>query len=137
MLTMRQSDIKNIKKFLSQYRWLVVIVATVVLLSIGMIISLAKPAQRTEANPSAIIKVPTDTCDQNHTIIFSCYKNELTNITRQSGPETATDLIKQQYTKIEYVKSQCHQLMHVVGRAALAKYGNIADTYAHGDQFCW
>jgi hypothetical protein len=27
--------------------------------------------------------------------------------------------------------------VHVIGRTALDKYKTIADTYAHGDQFCW
>jgi hypothetical protein len=47
-------------------------------------------------------------------------------------------LVKEQYNNVPYIKSQCHQLTHIIGRAALSKYNNeLADTYAHGDQFCW
>jgi hypothetical protein len=68
---------------------------------------------------------------------YSCYKKELTGIINQSNPENATSLLKRQYIKVAYVKTNCHQLMHVVGRAAYAKYGNLAEAFAHGDQFCW
>ncbi len=79
----------------------------------------------------------SDQCQIKSTVTYSCYKEQLTTITEKQGPEKASELIKQAYPNSAYVKSQCHQLMHVVGRAALAKYGNIADTYTHGDQFCW
>jgi len=69
--------------------------------------------------------------------IYDCYKNELTQIINQQGAEQATALLKQQYSQVSYVKSECHQLMHVVGRATYAKYGNLAEAFAHGDQFCW
>jgi hypothetical protein len=88
------------------------------------------------ADPSASMAV-TDTCAVKNTITYSCYKSELAQITTQQGPQQAMAVVKQSYKKISYVKEQCHQLTHVIGRAALAKYGNVAETYAHGDQFCW
>jgi hypothetical protein len=96
-----------------------------------------KYATQISANP-----VPSssanDICEKKGTITFSCYKNELTTITQDQGPEAAMSLVKTQYSKIAYVKSQCHQLTHLIGRAALDKYhSNLADTYAHGDQYCW
>jgi hypothetical protein len=84
------------------------------------------------ANPSANI---TDNCASSTT--YSCYKKQLTNITNKQGPEAAMALVKKEYTSSSYVKSQCHQLTHIIGRAALVKYETIAETYAHGDQFCW
>jgi hypothetical protein len=96
----------------------------------------SKSEQHASANPESATAV-SDTCAAKNTITYTCYKKELTNIVEQSGPEAATALIKTQYSKVPYVKSQCHQLIHVVGRAALAKYGTVADTFAHGDQFCW
>jgi len=86
------------------------------------------------ANPSTSL---TDNCSKNGSTSYSCYKNELTEITDKEGPERAMALLKQEYDKSSYIKSQCHQLTHLIGRAALDKYKNIADTYAHGDQYCW
>jgi hypothetical protein len=94
-------------------------------------------AQETVASPASVASVK-DVCSEKNNITFTCYKNELTQITQQQGPEKAMALVKAQYPKIPYVKSQCHQLTHVIGRAALTKYhDDVADTYAHGDQYCW
>jgi len=78
---------------------------------------------------------PADVCANNSD--FGCYRKELTSITKEQGPEKAFTLVKQQYSSSSYVKSQCHQLTHVIGRAAYAKYGNLSATFTHGDQFCW
>ena len=47
-----------------------------------------------------------------------------------------TDM-KDAYEKSGYVKSNCHQLVHVVGRAAGDKFGDVAKAYEQGDDFCW
>jgi hypothetical protein len=91
------------------------------------------PKQQIVANPSADIK---DSCTSASSS-YSCYKKQLTEITNKQSPEAAMALVKKEYSLNSYVKSQCHQLTHVIGRAALDKYKNVADTYAHGDQFCW
>jgi hypothetical protein len=89
---------------------------------------------------SAVPPAPiTDNCaglDPRYRNAYSCYKTELTSIIKQDSPERATKLVQQQYAAVAYVKSNCHQLMHVIGRAAYAKYGNLADTFAHGSQYC-
>jgi hypothetical protein len=95
------------------------------------------PKNEISASPSSNIPA-TDVCQAKNTITYACYKNELTQITEQQSPEKAMALVKQAYTKVPYVKSQCHQLTHAIGRAALTKYNDdVAQTYAHGDQYCW
>jgi hypothetical protein len=95
------------------------------------------PKNEISANPSSNIPT-TDVCQAKNTITYACYKNELTQITQKQSPEKAMALVKQAYTKVPYVKSQCHQLTHAIGRAALTKYNDdVAQTYAHGDQYCW
>jgi hypothetical protein len=91
-----------------------------------------KPESQISANPVASA---SNQCQNSQT--YSCYKKELIAIAGKQGPEAATSLIKKEYDTNSYVKSQCHQLTHVIGRAAYDKYKTIADTYAHGDQFCW
>jgi hypothetical protein len=90
------------------------------------------PKPKTSANPASNI---VDNCASS--VTYSCYKKQLAIITEQQSPEAAMALVKKEYEKSSYVKSQCHQLTHIIGRAALDKYKTIADTYAHGDQFCW
>lgn len=95
------------------------------------------PGSKPQTANDSTVNSSLDSCEIKNTVTYSCYKDELTNITKNQSPEAAMALVKKQYNKVSYVKSQCHQLVHVIGRAALARYGNIADTYAHGDQFCW
>lgn len=88
-------------------------------------------------DPNSSGKPVVDKCQKDKTVTFGCYKGELSDIVKKRGPEPAFMLVKQQYSKVPLVKSLCHQLVHVIGRSAYAKYGNIADTFAHGDQYCW
>jgi hypothetical protein len=92
------------------------------------------PAPQISANPAANIN---DACATDNGSSYSCYKKQLTEITKKQSPEAAMALVKKSYNQSSYVKSQCHQLTHVIGRVALERYQNVADTYAHGDQFCW
>lgn len=92
-----------------------------------------EPKNKTELVQSA----PADACSRENQVTFSCYKKELSTITANQGPQVAFSLVKTEYEKVPYVKSQCHQLAHVIGRAAYVRYGNITDTFAQGDQFCW
>lgn len=68
---------------------------------------------------------------------YKCYKTQLTDLIDKASPETATALLKQNYDKSAYIHSDCHQLMHIVGREAYAKYNDLATAFVHGDQFCW
>ncbi|HEY5549830.1 MAG TPA: hypothetical protein VIK37_01335 [Candidatus Saccharimonadales bacterium] len=105
-----------------------------------MLIATAVIWQTKNSNNSAIsskVVNVTDVCAQKNTISFTCYKVELNDIVDKHNSESAFALLKQQYSSVPYVKSQCHQLVHVVGRAAYAKYGNLGDAFTHGDQFCW
>jgi hypothetical protein len=125
-----RDELKSMKK-----KW----VWGLVLSFIGIVIiclAIFWPASKKDiaANPAAST---SDNCSASNTVTYSCYKKELIDITNKKGPEAAMALVKKQYSTSAYVKSQCHQLTHVIGRAALDKYKNIADTYAHGDQFCW
>ena len=35
------------------------------------------------------------------------------------------------------IRSQCHQLAHVIGREAKYLYPSVAEAFSHGDSFCW
>lgn len=104
---------------------------------IVIISALFWPGSEGSQKQGSSISVVSDQCTKNNKQTYACYKDELTTITKEQSPEKAMALLKEQYNKVEYVKSQCHQLTHVIGRAALAKYGGVAGTYTHGDQFCW
>lgn len=84
---------------------------------------------------SAKMTVPTSlgSCDME----FSCYRDYLSQKVAESGPEPAMSDIKSAYESHDYVRQQCHELVHVVGREAYEKYASLPEAYAHGDSFCW
>src|SRR3954454_7161743 len=68
---------------------------------------------------------------------YACYQKRYQNLVRDSGVEAAFADLKDEFTKEEFVKSNCHQLTHVIGRTAADLYGgDIATTYSRGDNFC-
>lgn len=68
---------------------------------------------------------------------FLCYDNYYRSLVKNSGIASAFDDLKKRYNENAYVKSQCHPMTHVIGRAATEIYPDVADAYMHGDSFCW
>ena len=68
---------------------------------------------------------------------YSCYQERYKTLVRGSGVEAAFTDLKDEYEKNPFVKNNCHQLTHVIGRAAADLYGDIPTTYSKGDSFCW
>ena len=124
----------NIRQFRQKRFLLPAILILLGLVAVGLAAFWPKPGP---SQSSVQVTPATDKCPAANNITFSCYRQELDDLVTAQGPVRAFDLVKQQYDKIPYVKSQCHQLTHVIGRAAYAKYGNLSETFTHGDQFCW
>src|SRR3954469_7783521 len=53
---------------------------------------------------------------------YACYQERYQELVHGSGVEAAFDELKDEYEKNDFVHSNCHQLTHVVGRAAAALY---------------
>jgi hypothetical protein len=68
---------------------------------------------------------------------FKCFEGHYRAIINSKGVKDAFVDIKDAYDKSPFVKGNCHQLVHVIGRAAGDKYGDVAKAYAEGDNFCW
>jgi hypothetical protein len=68
---------------------------------------------------------------------YSCYQKRYQDLVDNSGVEAAFTDLKDEFTKEQFVKVACHQLTHVIGRAAANLYGDdLASTYSRGDDFC-
>jgi len=52
-----------------------------------------------------------------------------------SGVKAAFAELKDEYEENGFVKRNCHQLTHVIGRAA-DRYGDVPTTHSRGDNFC-
>src|SRR5918997_369080 len=62
---------------------------------------------------------------------YSCYQKHYQDLVYNSGVEAAFADLKDEATKEGFVKSNCHQLTHVIGRAAADLYGgDLASAYS-------
>lgn len=68
---------------------------------------------------------------------FDCWSDRYKTIVQQQSTRAAFTDIKKSYKKYDFVRSQCHQLVHVMGREAAIKYKDIVQAYDQGDNFCW
>lgn len=67
---------------------------------------------------------------------FRCFKDFYEKLVKEKGVNFAMEDIKTRYND-PFVKSQCHQLTHVVGRAAANIYPSVASAFREGSSFCW
>ncbi len=67
---------------------------------------------------------------------FKCYREYYGELIAKDGAKPAIIDIKGRYAD-SFVKSQCHQLMHIIGRASADKYKTVAEAFQEGDPFCW
>jgi hypothetical protein len=68
---------------------------------------------------------------------FECWRVHFEAQVASGQTKQAFADAKKGYDEIPYVKSNCHQLAHVIGRAAGKKYGDVSKAYAEGDNWCW
>ena len=68
---------------------------------------------------------------------FQCWKTYFEAIVYNDSPEESLKQAQIENDKGSYVRSNCHQVAHVIGRASAKVYElNVADTFEHGNQFC-
>jgi hypothetical protein len=69
--------------------------------------------------------------------VFTCQEKYYQGIVERQDPKAAYVSLKREYRRVSSVHGNCHQLTHVIGRAAGHKYRDISEAYDHGDNFCW
>src|SRR5437868_1079087 len=66
---------------------------------------------------------------------FDCIRSHYQALTLNSGSAAAFADLRVAYENNEFVRTQCHQVTHVIGRAAVTKYKDLAEVYSNGDAF--
>ncbi|KND49862.1 MAG: hypothetical protein AB198_00440 [Parcubacteria bacterium C7867-003] len=74
---------------------------------------------------------------ENSSYDFDCYYYFYNDLVKKKGLAAAFTDIKNRYEKNSYVRSQCHPLTHVIGRATAKLYPKVSDAYKYGDPLCW
>ncbi len=69
---------------------------------------------------------------------FRCFVGFYRTLTRNRGVQAALADMKSRYNAGDaFIRSQCHQLIHVIGRTAMDIYPTVSAAYKNGDPFCW
>jgi len=76
-------------------------------------------------------------CQGAATKSYKCYATYYAKKAFYDGSKAAVEEMEAAYTTDDYIKAECHQLTHVVGRTAYEKDGNLQKAYESGDNFCW
>jgi hypothetical protein len=67
---------------------------------------------------------------------FKCFQTHYQIMVARKGVAAAFTDVKDADAKSAYVHGNCHQIAHVIGRAAGDRYGDVAKAYEQGDNFC-
>lgn len=65
------------------------------------------------------------------------YEADYTSLVVNEGVDAAFKKVKEQYKKDSFVYTQCHQIMHVIGRTASKEFSSVGEAFKEGDAFCW
>ncbi len=68
---------------------------------------------------------------------FNCWEARYGQMVADDSPKVAFADMKSKYETDDFMRTNCHQLSHVIGRAAGAKYQDVGEAYTQGDNFCW
>ncbi len=103
------------------------------ILAISAVVAVGIILEWSQASNNALI---TD-CSGPLATDYACYQQRYEDLARTSGAETAFAKLKDEYANNIFVRANCHQLTHVIGRTSADLYGDLPATYSHGDSFCW
>ena len=68
---------------------------------------------------------------------YLCFAGYYKNLVIKESAIKAIEDMKKRGEEDRSVLSQCHPLMHVVGRQASLSYKKVSDAFSKGDSYCW
>ncbi len=116
--------------------WLLPVgILMVAVIAAGLILKQATPK---DSSPDATNARLVDCLGTDQESSFDCWAERMQAFVMQNDTTDAafTD-IEAAYATSGYVKSNCHQIAHVIGRTAGKKVGDVSMAYQDGDDFCW
>ena len=90
-----------------------------------------------DATDDSYVALTKETCTGENATNFMCYDNLYAAIVREEGIEESFAFLRKEYQDNAYVETQCHQITHVIGKAAVEKFPSVSEAYGVGDSFCW
>lgn len=86
-------------------------------------------------SPKTSAKIPD--CTGASAQDFKCWRDRYQQMVAQQSPKEALADGDKAYKENAYFKTNCHQIVHVIGRAAGKKYKDVAEAYQMGGDLCW
>ncbi len=65
-----------------------------------------------------------------------CWRGYYGALVESQGVQAAMADLRSRYND-SFVRAQCHQLAHIIGRAGADAYPSVSEAFANGDAFCW
>ncbi|MFZ2522699.1 MAG: hypothetical protein WAX44_04230 [Minisyncoccia bacterium] len=88
------------------------------------------------STPTKKVSKEIEPCPKSNTD-FDCYNDYYKNLVLKKGVPEAMKVLKDEYSKNQYVVAQCHPLTHVIGHAAVSLYPTVSEAFTNGDAYCW
>jgi hypothetical protein len=110
------------------------ILILIVLIVIGLAAVLVYLSNRTKPQQDSVSFI---SCSAELESDFNCWKKRYETMVMAQSPKEAFTDVRAAYESTAYVKTNCHQIAHVIGRTASKKYSDISAAYNEGDNFCW
>lgn len=67
---------------------------------------------------------------------FKCWRTRYQQIVNGESPKAALADARKNYKDSQFIKTNCHEIAHVIGRAAGKKYKDVSAAFVQGDDFC-
>ncbi len=94
------------------------------------------PSEPAAPSKAVAARDPAADCRGALSTDYACLQERYRALVHDSGVQAAFAELRGELATNEFVRTNCHQMTHVIGRAAAEVYGDIAGTYSQGDSFC-
>src|SRR5438094_8120347 len=75
-------------------------------------------------------------CPSDPSLALGCYEQRYRSIVAGQGVAAAFAALKTAYGADPALQRLCHAITHAIGQAAMARYGDVAEAFRHGDNAC-
>ncbi|MCI0542508.1 hypothetical protein L0Y69_01995 [bacterium] len=117
-------------------KFIVPVILVLALAGLFAVVAANAPKVEKSADREAV-KLPENPECETGEDTFSCYERFYKVLSTGGGVSIAMEDMKERYALDSFVTSQCHQLVHVVGRTAGSNARDLSEAFAVGDSFCW
>src|SRR5204863_270311 len=75
-------------------------------------------------------------CPSDPRLALGCYEQRYRSIVAGQGVAAECAALKTGYGADPEMQRLCHAITHAIGQAAMARYGDVAEAFRHGDNAC-